>query len=370
MQATEHPTFIRARQRAAELGSSAKTLKGVTHFLKENPAPWRSFRPFRNPRPIQWRSKRGSAWEASVAERKSDPEFKRALRDQKFGLGFARQLRRSLEKDHSRILAGDPTSADKFLASLEKRLERINQIRAAHGLKSVRFTHQLHLISVTSEVAERVGVKLVKRGKDWSVEASYGANCFHHEDGETEWKNGVPKAYTRAVNENRVRSFAAIRSTQEIVYFLSDKVYQVALPPGYFWAIDQNGLRAVKTDSIHDDFHPEASDLICDGHRVVQQLEANRQQRLEAKAREAAALAEMEGVFVCLADSRRAGNCDAGSISFARRHGLDAARHYAAQELVNIANGDSGRVRLAITSAVYRHRKELAQGFSILTEHK
>lgn len=372
MQASTHPVFIRAQAKAAELGSSAQTLAGVARFLKSNsPKPWRLFRPLAKRDPIQWRWLKGSAWEAQVRERKSDPDFKRALKDRVFGISFAGKLRRNLKKEYDAILGGDPSDADVFLETLEKKLERINRIRLAHKLRPVRFTHQLRTVGLTDDTAEEAGVKLVKRGKDWTIEASYGRNRFHHEDGETEWKNGVPKHYTRAVNENHVRSFAGIRSAQEIVYFLSNKVYRVTLPAGYFWNIDQNGLRAVKADSIKDDYHPTADNLIHENaaERIVAELEANRQRRLEEAAREAAALAEMEGVYVCLADSRRAGNCDAGSLSFARRHGLDATRHYPAPELCGIANGDAGRVRLAISSAVRRHRKELAQGFSILAEH-
>jgi hypothetical protein len=127
----------------------------------------------------------------------------------------------------------------------------------------------------------------------------------------------------------------------------------------------------VVENSRQDDYHPSASDLIKEnaGDKIAEKVWQNHKVRLETKAREAAALAGMEGVVVCVADSRRAGNCEAGTFSFATRHNLDPRQHYPAAELVQIANGDSSRVRLAITAAVLRHKREMERGYSELAEH-
>lgn len=78
---------------------------------------------------------------------------------------------------------------------------------------------------------------------------------------------------------------------------------------------------------------------------------------------------EAAGVYVCAADSVRAGNCRAGTESFATRHGLDTRRHYMAGELAALANGDAYRVRGAIIAALRRHRTEMTRGYAMLSEH-
>ena len=95
-----------------------------------------------------------------------------------------------------------------------------------------------------------------------------------------------------------------------------------------------------------------------------------------AAARDQAELAaavergEAAGVFVCAVDSYRAGNCRAGTASFAGRHGLDLRRHYRAAELATIANGDGRMVRAAVVSALRRERREAAAGVCVLSEHR
>jgi hypothetical protein len=91
--------------------------------------------------------------------------------------------------------------------------------------------------------------------------------------------------------------------------------------------------------------------------------------RLRWAAENAAEIAQNEGVFVCLADSIRAGNCKIGTLNFAERHRLDTSRHYTAIELLAQANGDAGRVRLAITAARFRHNQEMDRGYCDLSEH-
>lgn len=95
-----------------------------------------------------------------------------------------------------------------------------------------------------------------------------------------------------------------------------------------------------------------------------------------AEARDQAELAaivergEAACVFVCASDSYRAGNCRAGTASFAGRHNLDLRRHYQAGELAEVANGDWRLVRAAVVSALRRERRELAAGVCILSDHR
>jgi hypothetical protein len=78
---------------------------------------------------------------------------------------------------------------------------------------------------------------------------------------------------------------------------------------------------------------------------------------------------EADDVYICAADSIRAGNCKAGTESYASRHALDVHRHYRAGELRKQANGDARFVRAAILAGLRRTRRENQQGFALLEEH-
>jgi hypothetical protein len=56
-------------------------------------------------------------------------------------------------------------------------------------------------------------------------------------------------------------------------------------------------------------------------------------------------------------------------MQFAINHRLDPRRHYKATELLQMANGEAGRVRLVIRAACNRHRSEVERGFSNLSDH-
>jgi hypothetical protein len=75
------------------------------------------------------------------------------------------------------------------------------------------------------------------------------------------------------------------------------------------------------------------------------------------------------GVFVCAADSQRAGNCVAGTQSFADRHALDISKHYRAAELMAVCNGDARYVRAAILAGLRREKIESKNGYALLSDH-
>lgn len=78
---------------------------------------------------------------------------------------------------------------------------------------------------------------------------------------------------------------------------------------------------------------------------------------------------EADDIYVCAADSYRAGNCKAGTASFASRHNLDIHRHYRAAELAAQANGDGRFVKAAIIAGFRRHRREIERGYCLLSDH-
>jgi hypothetical protein len=144
---------------------------------------------------------------------------------------------------------------------------------------------------------------------------------------------------------------------------------------GWAWHIDANGIYLADAHGRRD-YHPTAATLLeCDTTAAIAELARN----TDAKRREAAAMArkeaadfrraEQEGITVCLADSLAAGNCLAGTLNWANRHGLQAGRHYTPREILAVANGDTSRVRIVLAVAVRRHRNEMRQGYSDLSYH-
>ena len=235
-------------------------------------------------------------------------------------------------------------------------------------------TALLPLAAADAALAAELGAEVVRRGKDWQIEATLRTSHVVHADAATEWRNGRAVGYTRAMNISRVTSAAMVlRSGAAVAVALHTERYELAAPAAHRWEIDANGLRLVGPAG---DYHPTAAE--CWAARadacaaLVEQIAVNAATRAAEAATDRAAAAELEGVYVCLADSLRGGNCRAGSEAFARRAGLDARAHVPASLLVSAARrvGESmDRVRLALASAVRRHRRECAQGYALLAEH-
>jgi len=153
---------------------------------------------------------------------------------------------------------------------------------------------------------------------------------------------------------------------QTCEYALHTRRNTITLPDGYRWGEDSHGLRAYVIASPADDYHPDAKNLISmTSSKIVAVIQQNRQRRLNTEAQQRAEEADMQGVWVGLSDSIRAGNCQAGSIRWATDHGLDPKRHYPALEICRIGAGDgsAGRVRVAISAAIIRHKRDMERGY-------
>jgi hypothetical protein len=165
------------------------------------------------------------------------------------------------------------------------------------------------------------------------------------------------------------------RSLGSILWFklLDRPARKLRAPMGYRWDTDDLGIRLV-SNRDGADYHPTAHDLIQGPMHCSRMLRENRKQR-KAEARkvrhELAAIrkAEKRGLLVCLHDSIRAGNCRAGSESWARQHGIDPARHHGPSGLLAAANGDTHRVALVVQAAMRRYQHEMRQGYSLLSDH-
>lgn len=167
------------------------------------------------------------------------------------------------------------------------------------------------------------------------------------------------------------------RDTKIATYAYYDRsAMEIRAPRGYRWDIDQDGLVLL---GVAGDYHPTGSELVAAAGdkcaAIIAALKSGATARREAKSKgrqqiAAIKLAEREGATVCLRDSVRAGNCLAGSQSWASRHGFSASQHYRPSEVLAKANGDAGRVAIVVTVALRRHRAEMDRGYAILADHQ
>lgn len=388
-----HPSFERMRAVASALGSSAATVRGVAKFLRgDRRAPaairaavypggpahdWRG--------EVVFQRRRRSEWERGpiVTARKADPEAKRARDDKRFRRRYLAGLRRR----EVRALEFDGSNLAGLLARIDSRETRLAELAEVARLRTIATgkpgkpvelpkisagSHPLRSIPIDATTARKVGASIDMRGKDATLAPCVSKSHGHHESGFTTWKNHRPKSYDRAVHDNYVRSFGLIVSPRRLETIFHETQVAIVLPDGFIWDRDANGLRAVDAASRRDDYHPDAAELLRKdaAAHIVGKINANRDRRREMAAKLAVEAAAVQGVYVCLADSIRAGNCRQGTLQFGQRHGLEAARHYSAPELLALANGDASRVRLAVTAARLRHEKEMAAGVCELSDHR
>jgi hypothetical protein len=217
------------------------------------------------------------------------------------------------------------------------------------------------------------------------------------------WKGGAEAAYLReggryklferGSNNNRhqrstfkrgvyVNSTATCLGQRVAVLTLGNQVHEVPAPKGYYWGKDALGLKLIGRAG---EYHPDTDDLIAGGKECVRLLKRNAQRRKahrlviqlqertkkEKQKQQLAVLkkAEREGATVCLADSLKAGNCRAGSMSWASLHGLDPSRHYTPSEVLAQANGQADRVAIVVAFALRRHIGEMQRGYCNLADH-
>ena len=320
-------------------------------------------------------------WRRHVAARKSNPEAKRARDDAAYRRNWLRRINQQIE----RLVHPPVGTLGQITAAADSRMERRAAVEKLIAQKSIALGRKVEMPVIVPEAdlpgvlidgfdadfARTFGVAGVNMsGKDATINPTRRSSFGDHEAGETKWENGKPVSYTRATHDNYVRSFALIRPNdpRTIDYAFHTTHVSLTLPDGYSWGIDANGLRAI---CGADDYHVSAPDLLARNaaQNIVGYISANAETRRRRAAELLAEKAEIEGIFCCVADSLRAGNCLVGTRGFAERHQLDIHRHYHAPELLQIANGDTSRVRLVIQAARNQSRIDTERGFSVLAEH-
>lgn len=354
---------------AERLGSTAKTQRGAIRYLANRVnRSWlrRHLFPAANSTPP-------TEWRLAEECRTRNPDAKRARDDREFRRKFLARLRRSeakLTSYDSTTLVGvlHRIDTDQSRRKAWGDLQECRRIVTGKG-KTLPTCDDGVLVPVENEVSPRiVGAQIHLRGKNATIKPCSTESHHVHEDGSTRWVGGTPREYTRATNDNYVRSLALIVSPQRVEYVLHTTHVIVDLPDGYTWDKDW-GLRVVHGV---DDYHPDCDDLIAEDapQRLVDNLHKNRERRRRLAKKQAVERAEMAGVWVCVRDSVNAGNCRVGTANYASKHHLDARRHYPAGRILDLANGDEWAVRLALKSAVHRHNREVKAGICHVSDHQ
>lgn len=295
-------------------------------------------------------------------------ENRRAKADPKFRAKLLRTLTRKAKKIASiKGIQGNPERIVEWYDQRYRTLiisdfaEIARRYKIVAGRKiPVSFPDQIPgcaLVSIDEEMARKIKAPLGRIGKDAQILGTLRTSYLGYSEPGT------------ATRDKYVTSFGTIDPQSGVARFRFHRThFEISAPDGFYWDIDAHGLRMV--DSHGNDYHPDAEDIINDLD-IPETIAENAAARELERTRLAAEKAEVEGVWVSLADSIKAGNCRAGTESWGRQNGLYAQAHYHATDLIPLAvNGYGQRVRIAISVAARRHRKEMEQGYCLLADHR
>lgn len=202
-----------------------------------------------------------------------------------------------------------------------------------------------------------------------------------HSSGETEWKNGTPRAYTRASMTWTATCFAVIGADGTLAIRIADRDLSIQPPDGWRWDLDASGFRLVAADDQDCDFHISASHLLdWDATYICATARANaekrRAQRLAAEADAADHAAMQEAIergdlWLTVADSVRGGNCEIGTASWVNRHFRaerdTGSRAIPARVALRIADQKS-RIMVAVRHAWMRAKRDNERGYGVIGE--
>lgn len=163
---------------------------------------------------------------------------------------------------------------------------------------------------------------------------------------------------------------------QKLAYFFGRKLYIIKAPRGWLWGKDENGIKIYKRSDPKCDYHPTQTDLIHEkaGAVCAAVARSNKIARIKvdkertAYKRENAALEsalKKYGVYVCINDSLKSGNCLAGTKAFMIRNKI-SEDHVDIAPLSSFTDSRLGRV---IEYAKRRTLQELKSGVCLLSDH-
>lgn len=168
-----------------------------------------------------------------------------------------------------------------------------------------------------------------------------------------------------------IQSFCIFNSSK-LFTVLYGITYTIRAGRGYFWDADELGVRLVrKSDGA--DYHIESDDVKSNFVSIRAKLLENVKLKKLARINERESLKLLDDLsllFVCPRDSQKAGNCLAGTLAFAKRHGLpnNLHSHVTGDVLKKLVRVEP-RIMAVFIIAAKRSAIELQNGVCDLAQH-
>ena len=214
------------------------------------------------------------------------------------------------------------------------------------------------------------------RRRNWNApEASYnqiGIKTTHH------------GRYSHRCRFERLSYVPVMRSCGMVtagraLLLIGNDLIRLRAPRGWRFGRDDNGLYLTRLRETREAFryHPTSDEWVSGlaairsaaiDHEQTQRRVAREVREQQRQDREDAAILATLPVYVCLRDSRRAGNCVAGTLAWARRHELDPRQHVPAEIVRRLAARNPQALR-AVASAERRTLTEIRRGYSLIADH-
>jgi hypothetical protein len=184
-------------------------------------------------------------------------------------------------------------------------------------------------------------------------------------DGRAYWTPGLHEVTIQAVA-------CVLDKGRRLEVRLGDTTTKIDAADGQRWDVDAYGLRLVGKKW---DYHPTTNDILrgMTVEDMQRRGEESRRQRIVEKMRQrnekksrSEILRKAADIYVCAGDSRAAGNCLQGTMTWVKNHGL-RGHHVQGDTLISFAS--EPRVFNVLSAAVRRHRAEMQQGYSDLCYH-
>jgi hypothetical protein len=172
------------------------------------------------------------------------------------------------------------------------------------------------------------GADVIRSSKcqSWSSRNSVATTTHSNVTGD----RGGPSRRSTLYETVYVPSFAAYRGTRLWLYREGNLIASLCLPRALRWHHDELGICARPASGIGAAYHPTVAEL-TGGQRPCMAAIAKGRSKIAAgiraekaeKARKLIDARELANVGITLADSLAAGNCEAGTVSYARQCGID-----------------------------------------------
>ena len=194
--------------------------------------------------------------------------------------------------------------------------------------------------------------------------------------------------YTKWTYHAAIGSWGFLKGNLGLEFHYGGKISFCKAPFGYSWKKDRLGIFLVSSSDPEKNYHPCASDLteysvkkirdiLLANYRIRKDAEKLAKKELlivaknEKEFLKKLRVAEKEGMQVCFRDSVKAGNCAAGTSTFARISNLDVTKHYNPTYIYKIGMPiRPAQIPVVLLSALRRHKREMRDGFALLEDHK